>query len=139
MFAQLGGEAALRPIIDKFIDRVFDDVMIGFFFRNVSRAHLKEKEFEFAARHLGADIEYTGRPIAEAHAPHPIMGGQFMRRLKILENTLDEVGVPEHIKQHWLEHTERLRAQVTRDSGGRCDPIDAMAKVREGRRPAGAA
>jgi hemoglobin len=125
LFDQLGGEPALRRIIDRFVDREFDDVMIGFFFRNASRERVKAKEYEFAARHLGAEIAYTGRPIAEAHAAHPIMGGQFMRRLQILKETLEELAVPEHIRQHWLEHTEKLRPAITRNPGGRCDPENA--------------
>jgi truncated hemoglobin YjbI len=121
LFEQLGGEPALRRIIDRFVDREFDDVMIGFFFRNASRERVKAKEYEFAARHLGAPIEYTGRAIAEAHAAHRIMGGQFMRRLQLLKDTLEELGVPEQIRQHWIEHTEKLRPAVTRDADGRCD------------------
>ncbi len=135
LFDQLGGEPVLRRIIDVFIDRVFDDVMIGFFFANASRERIKDKEYEFAARHLGADVPYTGRTIAEAHAAHPIMGGQFMRRLKILEDTLIEQGVPEHIRAHWLAHNEKLRSSVTRDSGGRCDPIAAAERAQAARSP----
>lgn len=131
LFDQLGGEPVLRRIVDRFVDRMFDDVMIGFFFQNASRERVKAKEYEFAARHLGADLVYTGRPIAEAHAAHPIMGGQFMRRLKILDETLVEHGVPDHIREHWIRHTEKLRPLVTRDSGGRCDPDAAWQRVHE--------
>jgi truncated hemoglobin YjbI len=130
LFEELGGEPVLRRIIERFVDREFDDLMIGFFFRNASRERVKAKEYEFAARHLGADIPYTGRPIPEAHAAHPIMGGQFMRRLKILEETLQELGVAPHIREHWLAHTEKLRPLVTRDAGGRCDPEAAEERVR---------
>lgn len=122
LFDELGGEPALRRIIDRFVDRVFDDVMIGFFFRNASRERLKAKEYEFAAQHLGAGVEYTGRALAAAHARHPIMGGQFMRRLQILKETLDEFAVPERVRQHWIDHTESLRPLITADEGGRCDP-----------------
>jgi len=121
MFEELGGEPALRRIIDRFVDRVFDDTMIGFFFRNVSRERVKAKEYEFAARHLGADVPYTGRPLAEAHAPHRIMGGQFMRRLVILKETLEESGVPPHIIEHWISHTERLQNVITGTEGPKCD------------------
>lgn len=123
-FEQLG-EARLRAIIDRFVDRVFDDVMIGFFFRNAKRERIKEKEYEFAARHLGADIPYTGRTIREAHAAHPIMGGQFMRRLQILKQVLAEFDVPAPIVEHWVKHTEQLRSAVTRDPGGECNPTQA--------------
>ncbi len=129
LYDELGGEPVLRRVIDRFVDRMFDDVMIGFFFRQASRERIKAKEFEHAAAHLGADIEYTGRPIADAHARHPIMGGQFMRRLKILDDTLREHGVPDKVREHWIAHTESLRPLVTRDSGGRCDPALAQEKV----------
>jgi hemoglobin len=120
-FERLGGEPVLRRIVDRFVDRVFDDPMIGFFFGNASRERIKEKEYEFAARHLGADVPYTGKPIRDAHAPHGIMGGQFMRRLKILEDTLTDLGVAEDITRHWLEQNEKLRPLVTRDAGSHCD------------------
>ncbi|MBK7579947.1 MAG: group 1 truncated hemoglobin [Myxococcales bacterium] len=125
------GEARLRAIIDRFVDRVADDVMIGFFFKNVDRARLKQREYEHAARHLGADVPYTGRPLDVAHAPHPIMGGQFMRRLVLLKTTLEEHAVPAHIIEHWITHTERLRPLVTRDTDGECHPGVAAERVRE--------
>jgi hemoglobin len=131
LFDDLGGEPALRQIIDRFVDRVFDDVMIGFFFRNARRERIKEKEYEFAARHLGAEVEYTGRAIDEAHRAHPIMGGQFARRLMILKETLEAAGVPEHVKQHWLAHTESLRPLVTADAGRECDPDLARQRVEQ--------
>jgi hemoglobin len=131
LFDDLGGEPALRQIIDRFVDRVFDDVMIGFFFRNARRERIKQKEYEHAAQHLGADVQYTGRPIDEAHRAHPIMGGQFARRLTILKETLEAAGVPEHVKQHWLAHTESLRPLVTADSGRECDPELARQRVEQ--------
>jgi hemoglobin len=122
LFDQMGGEPALRRVVDRFVDRLFDDVMIGFFFRDARRERVKEKEYEFAARHLGGPVTYTGRPIREVHAAHPIMGGQFNRRLQILKETLEELGVPEAVREHFLAHTESLRGQVTRNVGNDCDP-----------------
>ena len=122
LFDDAGGEEGVRRIVDRFVDKVFDDPMIGFFFRNASRQRVKEKEYEFAARHLGADIPYTGRPLRDAHAPHPIMGGQFNRRLQILKDTFEELGVPAHVRAHWIANTEKLRGQITRNTGNLCDP-----------------
>lgn len=129
LFEQLGGEPVLRRLIDRFVDRLYADAMIGFFFDNVSREHIKDKEYEFAARHLGAKVAYTGRPIRAAHAPHPIMGGQFMRRLQILKDTLDEFDVPGPVRDHWIEHTEKLRPLVTRDAGAECNAARARDRV----------
>ena len=130
-YERIGGETALRAIIQAFVGRVFRDVMIGFHFRNADEARVSEMEFQFAARMLGADIRYEGKPIRKAHAKHPIMGGQFMRRQVILRQTLEEHGVPADIIQAWLEHNESLRPLVTGDAGSACDEAEALKRVRQ--------
>lgn len=120
LYEELGGEQALRRVVDRFVDRMFDDMMIGYLFRSVRRERIKDKEFEHAAEHLGAGIPYTGKPLDTAHRPHAIRGGQFMRRLRILETTLDELGVPERVKAHWVAKQLELRPLITADEGGVC-------------------
>lgn len=129
LFERLGGASKLREIIDFFIDRVFEDRMIGFFFRNADRARIKEMEYQLAAEFLGADVKYTGRPLAKAHANHPIMGGHFARRRQILKETLEAFHVPEQIKSIWLAHTDSLRPLITPEAGSGCDPIAARQRV----------
>jgi hemoglobin len=130
LFDELGGEPVLRSIVGRFVDRMFADPMIGFFFRKASRERVKDKEYELAAQHLGAPVEYTGRPIQQVHAVHPIMGGQFARRLEILRQTLREAGAPERVIGHWVRHTESLRSLVTRDASGECVGESAPPRVR---------
>ena len=120
LFEELGGEPVLRGIVDRFVDRMFADPMIGFFFRKANRERVKDKEYELAAQHLGAPIEYTGRPLRQAHAVHPIMGGQFARRLELLRQTLEEADAPRAVIHHWIAHTESLRHLVTTDPHGAC-------------------
>jgi hemoglobin len=128
-FDQLGGELELRKIIDTFIDRVFADRMIGFFFRKADKDRIKQMEYQLAASFLGAGIEYQGRPLAQAHARHPIMGGHFARRKQILKETLELYEVAENIKEVWLKHTEDLRPLITGQRGSGCDPIDARRRA----------
>lgn len=125
LFDELGGEPALRKIIDRFVDRLFDDVMIGFFFRRSSRARIKEKEYEFAAEHLGAKVQYTGRALDQAHRPHGIRASQFMRRLQILKETLDEFAVPPRVREHWIDHTLSRMSEVSAPDDDRCAPVPA--------------
>ncbi|HEY8946345.1 MAG TPA: group 1 truncated hemoglobin [Polyangiaceae bacterium] len=112
LYEELGGELVLRSIIDRFVDRMVTDVMIGFYFRAVDRDRLKAKEFEFAAEHLGAPVAYTGRPVDTAHRPQRIFDGHFMRRLTLLRETLEEFGVPERVRTHWIAHTLALQSRV---------------------------
>jgi truncated hemoglobin YjbI len=125
LFEAVGGEVGLRAIVERFVDRIFDDVMIGYLFRAADRERVKAKEFEFAARHLGAPIAYTGRPLGEAHRAHRITGGQFMRRLQILKDVLAEFAVAPEVREHWLKHTLSLQTQITDNALDECDPSHA--------------
>ena len=129
LFDRLGGEIKVREIIGAFLDRVFADRMIGFFFRKADRARLKEMEFQLAAEFLGADVKYTGQPLAKAHANHPIMGGHFARRRQILKKTLESFHVPDEIESIWLDHTDALRPLITPEAGTGCDPIAARKRI----------
>ena len=121
LYAQAGGEVVLRAVLRTFYDKVFDDVMIGFHFWKADKERLIDKEFEFAARMLGAtDVTYTGKTIREAHAPHPILGGQFERRLVILIEAMDAHGLPDNVKEAWIAHTNSLRHLVTPNQGSGC-------------------
>jgi len=108
--------------MNRFVDRVFDDIMIGYLFRNADRERVKQKEYEHAAAELGAAVEYTGRPLAHAHAPHRIRGGQFMRRIQILRETFRESGLPAAVGDAVIEHNLKLQALITADEDGVCDP-----------------
>jgi truncated hemoglobin YjbI len=128
LFEEIGGEPRLREIIDAFIDRVFADRMIGFFFRNADKRRIKEMEYQLTAEFFGADVRYQGRPLDHAHAKHPIMGGQFARRMQILKETLEDFRVAKPVREAWLRHNESLRPLITANSGSDCDPNEARKK-----------
>jgi hemoglobin len=142
------GEARLRAVITEFYARLFPDVMIGFLFAGKDRARLIDKEYEFTAQLLGADVKYTGRPMRTAHGQSPIFGGHFERRLQILRETLRDHDVDPEVQQAWIDHTLSLRAQITRDAGSECKdttvteaklaiavpPPDPDAKIKLGRK-----
>lgn len=126
LYLLAGGEPALRGVVEDFYDRVFADTMIGFFFRNADKRRLVEKELELALELLGADVAYSGRDLRAAHRRHPIMGGQFSRRLQILRETLDDHAVPDPVREAWIAETLRLRPQVTADAPDECRPREAL-------------
>ena len=119
-FEQLGGEPKLRAIVDDFVDRCFDDMMIGFLFTRAERKRIKRFEYEHAAEHLGGPVRYEGRPLDEAHGPHRIFGGQFARRRQLLLDTLRDHDAPTDVIDAWIEHQESLRELITKDPGSDC-------------------
>jgi hemoglobin len=121
LFDKIGPER-LRAVIVEFYDRVFADVMIGFHFAGKDKQRLIDKEYELAARMLGAShIPYTGKPMREVHAGHAILGGQFDRRRKILEDVLIAQGVDAEVRETWIAHTNAMRAQITPDKDSNCN------------------
>ncbi len=115
------GPEALRAVIGDFYDRVFADVMIGFLFWGKDKERLIQKEWELAARFLGADVPYTGRSMRQAHARSPILGGHFERRLQILKNVMAAHRVDPEVQRVWIDHTLALRSQVTADADTECN------------------
>lgn len=120
LYARMGGEPGLRAVIDDFVDRLFDDIMIGYLFEGIDRARLKELEFQHASAFLGGPHAYGGRPLRAAHARHRIMGGQFARRLQLLRNVFAAHSVPIEVQQAFIAHNEALRDQVTSQDLGEC-------------------
>ena len=129
LFDRIGAEK-LRAVIEDFYARIFDDVMIGFLFAGKDRRRLIDKEYELTARLLGAPgVTYTGRPMREAHARSPILGGHFERRLEILRQTLAAHAVDPEVVASWIDHTLALRAQITPDKGSECKDSEAANRV----------
>ena len=120
LFEQLGAEPKLRAIVDDFVDRCFDDMMIGFLFTRAERSRIKRFEYEHAAKHLGAPVEYGGRALGEAHRAHRIFGGQFDRRRQILIETLRDHDTPQEVVDAWISHQDSLRALITKDPDSNC-------------------
>ena len=89
-----GGAGTVKSVLADFYDRVFADVMIGFFFRDSDKQRLIDKETELIVGALGGDAEYTGEPLRDVHARHPILGVHFLRRLQLLKETLADHHVP---------------------------------------------
>ena len=121
LYEQLGGEQKLRAVIDDFVDRVFDDLMIGFFFVAADKDRIKRFELQHASALLGGPDAYGGRPLRQAHAAHPIRGGHFARRMQILRQVLAKHGVPPEVQQRWIDHDMALAGQITGDGVGECN------------------
>lgn len=119
-FERAGGEPVVRAIIDRFVDRQFEDSIIGFFFAGKDRAAVKQHEYEHAAGTLGAQVTYTGRPIPSLHKALRINSGQFRRRLALLRQEIERAGVPADVLEAWLDGQRRMERAIT--DGTDCAP-----------------
>ncbi|MFU8806179.1 MAG: group I truncated hemoglobin [Bradymonadaceae bacterium] len=121
---EIGGEARLIELMTRFYDRLFEDMMIGFFFVGKDKEHLIHSQIEYVSARLGdRGGEYTGPPIRKAHVKMPILVGHFDRRHQLLKEVLEEFGVPEHVRKAWLELDLSLRDLVVRGGAEARDEI----------------
>ena len=103
----------MRAILRDFYDRLFTDLIVGFFFQGKDKAELVERQLQFTARSLGVDIEYRGQSMPKAHATlPPILPGHFDRRHKLLADVLEAHEVPDDIRKAWLDYDKSFRRAV---------------------------
>jgi truncated hemoglobin YjbI len=119
-FERAGGEPVVRAVVQRFVDRQFDDRIIGFFFAGKDRARVTDHEYAHAAGVLGAAVPYMGRPIPALHKPLRINAGQFRRRLALLRQEIDAAGIPADIADLWLDAQRRMERAIT--DGTDCGP-----------------
>lgn len=113
---EVGGETVLLEIIRDLYDRLFADMMIGFFFQPHEKSRLIQSQYDYLTAHLGdRSGTYEGPSIRRAHESLPILSGHFDRRHQLLRAVLQDQQVPAHVQDAWLEFDLSLRDLVVRE------------------------
>ncbi|MCA9572583.1 MAG: hypothetical protein KC656_32305 [Myxococcales bacterium] len=106
-------EDDLARVVDAFVDRMFDDFIIGFRFEGADRERVKRFELELARKHLLGLGSYGGRPIGPLHRAQRINAGQFRRRLALLQTVALEEGLDPDVLERWVAHDRKLERAIT--------------------------
>ena len=113
LYLKIGGEPGLEKILKSFYRKMSNDVMLGFFFSGKNTDEIAIKQKFFLMKAMGASTSYSGKPPATAHeAMPPILAGHFDRRLRLLEETLREYGLPLEDIRTWVEFESAFRSGV---------------------------
>ena len=113
LLSLVGGPARLREIIERFYERLFSDLLVGFFFEASDQEKLVESQVDYLLTHLGDHRgRYQGPSIRHAHAGLPITSGHFDRRHQILREVLLEYEVEDSLREAWLSFDLALRPLV---------------------------
>ena len=112
---RLGGVESVRALLDRFYRRLFDDVMVGFFFVGHDRAKIVDGQLQFLRWATGDRDDLPGRHPRSAHDElPPILGGHFDRRLVVLEEVLRAEGVDDDGSRSLASH-RALDAEAPRE------------------------
>jgi hemoglobin len=112
MYETIGGEGAVRAVLQSLYDKLFDDPIVGFLFQGRDKQQIVELQLGFTCHFLGGPQQYEGRPLPDVHAALPLLPGHFDRRHLLLAQVLDEQRVDDGVKRVWLRIDEALRPTI---------------------------
>ena len=121
---EVGGPTGAEELMRSFYDRLFEDVMVGFFFDNSDKEELIASQINYVHAYLGGrQGSYDGPSIRKAHQDLPILVGHFDRRHTILREVLEEFDVPRHAAKAWLDLDQAMRKMVINYGAQRRDEM----------------
>jgi len=88
LYDRLGGEAAIRAVVDDFYDRLVADPELGPFFDDADLEHLRETQTDFLCEVAGGPQTYDGPPVKEAHLDVPFEPEHIQRAVELLYESL---------------------------------------------------
>ncbi len=110
------GQDTIRQAIENFYALAFADPMIGYFFRDLNKQELVEKQINFASSMLGAKDVFHGKDLRSAHKHLGIRSGHFGRRQVLMRQVLDQLNLDIELKEAWLAKEEALKKIVVGNS-----------------------
>ncbi len=106
LYERLGGERAVRDLVDDLVARVGANPRVNFFrdgkFAKTDVSRLKRHLADFIASAAGGGRKYTGRDMARAHSGMRINDDEFEALMADLAASLDGLKVPAKEKSELL-------------------------------------
>lgn len=138
LYERIGGEKALRAVIDDFYGRLQLDSEMKERFVGVDMTALKNQVFDFVGHAIGGPQRYHGKDMREAHAGMKISGEEWDRTVRYLKMSLNKCHVKAREKKELLDVVGSLRSQIVYEPAAAQapPPADATLYVRLGGEPA---
>ena len=102
LYDRLGGETAIKAVVDEFVANVGADTRINKYFANANLDRLKGHLVNQIGQASGGPQQYTGRDMKTAHAGMGIDEPAFNALVEDLVKALDKFSVPEPEKNELL-------------------------------------
>lgn len=127
LYDRLGGQSAIRKVVDDLVELAANDPKVNFTRRgqpneweateeNVER--LKERVVQFVAVTAGArDVRYEGKDMVTAHKGMGITNGEFDAFATHLKAALEKNNVPRQEQEELLDAVESTRGAIVEEGG----------------------
>jgi hemoglobin len=121
LWDRLGGEPAVRAVVDDFVGRAVKDDKVNFFRKGKPNewkpndqqvATFKQRLVEFISMASGGPLKYKGRDMATAHTGMQITSAEFDALAADLAASLDHFKVPAKEKNELLTAVAGTKGQI---------------------------
>ncbi len=112
LYDRLGGQAAIRVVVDTFVTKVVADARVNAFFRGIDVDTFKQLLVEQVCQASGGPCIYSGRSMPVAHKGMHITNAQFDAVVEDLTQALDASHVGAAEKGQLLTTLGGLRPQI---------------------------
>lgn len=115
LYERLGGYDAISGVVDEFLERVWDDPVVGRFFVGMgtdTRTQLRQKNKNLLCFNTGGPCRKINRPLNVTHRGLGITDQEFDIVVNHLDQTLKDFKVPEKERQEVMTKVGKLRSYV---------------------------
>ena len=112
LYDRLGGQGAIRAVVDDFVGNVAGDTRINRRFANTDVPRLKTKLVEQICEATGGPCKYTGASMLDAHRGMNISDAEFTALVEDLVKSLDKFKVPAQEKNELLTALGGMKPQI---------------------------
>lgn len=112
LYEKLGGQQAIKQIVDDFYARVLADDTVNQFFANTDMEMQRRHQTAFISYALGGSNQYTGRSMEKAHAGLNLQPEHFNAIIKHLGEALATRGLSPDEINAVLAHVATLKEAV---------------------------
>lgn len=109
---QFGGRAGLDAIMETFMAGMLADATLRPFFVNADQARVKRQLAEQFCVILGGDCTYSGRDMKSSHAGLDINRAHFNRLVEVLQDAMNQHGVPFRAQNQLLAKLAPMHREV---------------------------
>jgi hemoglobin len=112
LFERIGGEATLRPVIARLIERTAANPASHAHFDGIHMSYLEDSVYKFVCQKTGGGCDYDGETMERTHAGLGIQPSEFERMVRVLREELDRAGVPLREKNELLTILAPMKRDV---------------------------
>ena len=121
LYAQLGGHDTLVRVHKVFYDKVYAHPWLKLFFVGVERAVIENQQTDFMAQSMKGPDVYCGKFPVPAHKHMFITAELYDTRHQLLADTLQELRIPEPLKEQWLLIDAAFKVRLVKKTEAECE------------------